>query len=231
MVTPVRCQRRLAASRIPRGSLRKTSLTTGFLILYIRLMFAMWSLHKPTKPERFYVDFDGFFASCEEQADPRLFGHPVGVIPFRDARNSCVIAANSKAKRFGVKTGIAIAEARRLCPRIALVPQRPDLYVRTQQRIVCSISGWRNYPVSADACVRVWSGPDSRRSGICGTATPAGCSRHGAMWPARASGTHSTGHCQVNRNSLIFDAISILASTKNQRLSWHVNQWNLQEIN
>ena len=33
----------------------------------------MWSLHKPTKPERLYVDFDGFFASCEEQADPRLF--------------------------------------------------------------------------------------------------------------------------------------------------------------
>ena len=102
-------------------------------------MFAMWSLHKPTKPERLYVDFDGFFASCEEQADPRLFGHPVGVIPFRDARNSCVIAANSKAKRFGVKTGIAIAEARRLCPRIALVPQRPDLYVRTQQRIVVAV--------------------------------------------------------------------------------------------
>ena len=96
-------------------------------------------MYKPTRPERLYVDFDGFFASCEEQADPRQFGHPVGVIPFRDACNSCVIAANSKAKRFGVKTGIAIAEARRLCPRIALVPQRPDLYVRTQQRIVVAV--------------------------------------------------------------------------------------------
>ena len=50
-----------------------------------------------------------------------------------------MIAANSKAKRFCVKTGIAIAEARRLCPRIALVPQRPDLYVRTQQRIVVAV--------------------------------------------------------------------------------------------
>ena len=96
-------------------------------------------MHKPTKPERLYVDFDGFFASCEEQADPRLNGHPVGVIPFRDARNSCVIAANSKAKRCGVKTGIAIAEARRLCPHIALVPQRPDLYVRTQQQVVVAV--------------------------------------------------------------------------------------------
>ena len=96
-------------------------------------------MHKPTKPERLYVDFDGFFASCEEQADPRLIGCPVGVIPFRDACHSCVIAANAKAKRLGVKTGIAIAEARRRCPHIALVPQRPDLYVRTQQRIVVAV--------------------------------------------------------------------------------------------
>ena len=99
----------------------------------------MWSLHKPTKPERLYVDFDGFFASCEEQADPRLYGRPVGVIPFRDARNSCVIASNAKAKSFGVKTGISIAKARWLCPQIALVPQRPDLYVRTQQRVVVAV--------------------------------------------------------------------------------------------
>ena len=122
----------------PEG-LRKTSLPTGFLIPYILLLFPMWSMHKPTHPERLYVDFDGFFAACEEQADPRLQGRPIGVIPFADAVHSCVIAANAKAKRFGVKTGIAIAEARRLCPRIALVPQRPDLYVRTQQRIVVAV--------------------------------------------------------------------------------------------
>ena len=55
-------------------------------------------MRQPARPECLYVDFDGFFASCEEQADPRLHGCPVGVIPFPDARNSCVIAANPKAK-------------------------------------------------------------------------------------------------------------------------------------
>ena len=64
---------------------------------------------------------------------------PNGVIPFADAVHSCVIAANALAKRNGVKTGSMIVEARRLCPRIALVPQRPDLYVRTHQRIVAAI--------------------------------------------------------------------------------------------
>ncbi len=68
-----------------------------------------------------------------------MHGCPVGVIPFPSARNSCVIAANSKAKRFGAKTGISIAEACQRCPRIALVPQRPDLYVRIQQRVVVAV--------------------------------------------------------------------------------------------
>ena len=67
-------------------------------------------------------------------------GHPIGVIPFAGAVHSCVIAANALAKRSGIRAGTSIAEARRLCPQIALVPQRPDLYVRTQQRIVVADS-------------------------------------------------------------------------------------------
>ena len=96
-------------------------------------------MRRPSKPEHLYIDFDGFFASCEEQADPGLHGRPLGVIPFAGARNSCVIAANAAAKRFGVKTGTPIAEAGRLCPRITLTPQRPDLYVRTHHRIVAAV--------------------------------------------------------------------------------------------
>ncbi len=96
-------------------------------------------MRRPTRPKRLYIDFDGFFASCEEQADPGLHGRPVGVIPFVGARNSCVIAANAAAKRFGVTTGTAIAEARRLCPRITLAPQRPDHYVRIHHRVVAAV--------------------------------------------------------------------------------------------
>ena len=96
-------------------------------------------VRKPLQPERLYVDFDGFFAACEEQADPRLQGRPIGVIPFADAVHSCVIAANELAKRNGVRTGTSITEARRLCPGVALVAQQPDLYVRVHQCIVAAI--------------------------------------------------------------------------------------------
>ena len=92
-----------------------------------------------TAPEQLYIDFDGFFAACEEQADRRLQGRPLAVIPFAGAVQSCVIAANTMAKRAGVTTGMAIAAARRRCPGIALVPQQPDLYTRIHHRIVAAV--------------------------------------------------------------------------------------------
>ena len=98
-------------------------------------------VRKPTFPEQLYIDFDGFFAACEEQADRRLQGRPLGVIPFAGAVHSCVIAANTMAKRAGVTTGMAIADARRRCPGIALVPQQPDLYTRIHHRIVAAVLG------------------------------------------------------------------------------------------
>ena len=104
--------------------------------LYVRYCARV---RKPTFPEQLYIDFDGFFAACEEQADCRLQGRPLGVIPFAGAVHSCVIAANTMATRAGVTTGMAIADARRRCPGIALVPQRPDLYTRIHHRIVAAV--------------------------------------------------------------------------------------------
>ena len=76
--------------------------------------------------KRLYLDFDGYFAAVEEQASPALHGRPVAVLPYPEAR-TCVISANAAAKRHGVGTGTAVDEARRRCPGIALVSQRPDL--------------------------------------------------------------------------------------------------------
>ena len=96
-------------------------------------------VRKPTAPEQLYIDFDGFFAACEEQADRQLQSRPLVVIPFAGAVQSCVIAANTMARRAGGTTGMAIADARRWCPGIALFPQQPDLYTRIHHRIVAAV--------------------------------------------------------------------------------------------
>jgi DNA polymerase-4 len=80
------------------------------------------------------LDLNAFFASVEQQERPELRDRPVGVVPVL-ADTSCCIAASYPAKAYGIKTGTAVAEARRLCPMIVLVEARPALYVQYHERI------------------------------------------------------------------------------------------------
>jgi DNA polymerase IV len=97
-------------------------------------------MRRPTDIERLYLDFDGFFASVEQQLNPRLRGRPVGVVPFKDAVHTCVIACSREAKLCGVENVMNIEEARARCPDIVLVPQSPDLYRRAHNALLSEIS-------------------------------------------------------------------------------------------
>jgi DNA polymerase IV len=82
-----------------------------------------------------YVDFNSYFASVEQQEQPQLRGKPIGVLPVM-AETTCCIAASYEAKKFGVKTGTPVREARKLCPDIIFVEARPYLYVDYHHRLV-----------------------------------------------------------------------------------------------
>ena len=97
-------------------------------------------MRRPVEIERLYLDFDGFFASVEQQAHPHLRGRPVGVVPFAQAERTCVIACSREAKLRGVKNVMNVAEARQRCPGIILVPQSPDLYRRAHNTLLSEIS-------------------------------------------------------------------------------------------
>ena len=71
-----------------------------------------------------HADFNGFYASVACLLDPALRGKPVAVAGDPAARHGIILAKNETAKRFGVKTGEAIWQARRKCP--ALVTVKPD---------------------------------------------------------------------------------------------------------
>jgi DNA polymerase-4 len=65
------------------------------------------------------VDMDAFFASVEQQDNPALRGKPIAVT---GAGERTVITTSSyEARSYGVKTGMTVYEAKRLCPDIILV--------------------------------------------------------------------------------------------------------------
>jgi len=84
------------------------------------------------------VDFNSYFASVEQQAEPRLRGKPIGVVPMMADTTVC-IAASIEAKRFGVKTGTQLAEARKLCPEIEFVLARHAVYIDYHHRAVAAV--------------------------------------------------------------------------------------------
>jgi DNA polymerase-4 len=75
-----------------------------------------------------YIDFNSYFASVEQQDRPELRARPVAVLPVM-TDTTCCIAASYEAKRFGVKTGTNVGEAKRLCPGLVCVHARHELYV------------------------------------------------------------------------------------------------------
>lgn len=85
-----------------------------------------------------YVDFNSYFASVEQQLRPELRGKPVGVLPVM-AQTTCCIAASVEAKRFGVKTGTPVRDARKLCRDIILIEARPAAYVEMHHKLVAAV--------------------------------------------------------------------------------------------
>lgn len=81
-----------------------------------------------------FIDFNSFFASCEQADRSELRGKPVVVVPLL-AETTCCIAASREAKPFGVRTGTPVHEARRLCPGLVVVEARPEPYIAYQRAL------------------------------------------------------------------------------------------------
>ena len=79
---------------------------------------------------RLHSDCNCFYASVELLHHPELRGKPVAVGGDPEARHGIVLTADYTAKRRGVKTGMALWQARQVCPDIIFLPPRMDLYLR-----------------------------------------------------------------------------------------------------
>lgn len=81
-----------------------------------------------------HIDFDSFFASVEQQFNPKLRGVPIGVTATNG--RSCIIASSREAKKIGIKTGTRSWEAKKICPAIILVPANFVKYLDVSKKFL-----------------------------------------------------------------------------------------------
>ncbi|WP_042386884.1 DNA polymerase IV [Streptacidiphilus melanogenes] len=85
-------------------------------------------------PSILHLDMDAFFASVEQASKPSLRGKPV-IVGGLGARG-VVSTASYEARRFGVHSAMAMAQARRLAPNAAYLIPRFELYRQVSDEVM-----------------------------------------------------------------------------------------------
>jgi DNA polymerase IV (DinB-like DNA polymerase) len=97
-----------------------------------------------TTPSRiiFHVDMDQYFAAVEEREHPEIRGKPVvvGADPKEGKGRGVVSTSNYEARKFGVKSGMPITKAWKLCPQAVFLPVNYRLYLQVSARIMDILS-------------------------------------------------------------------------------------------
>lgn len=75
------------------------------------------------------IDMDAFFASVEQKTNPRLRGKPIAVIG--SGGRTVITTRSYEARKYGVKTGMNIYEAKKVCPYIIFVVGGNEKYTHT----------------------------------------------------------------------------------------------------
>lgn len=101
-----------------------------------------------------HCDLNNFYASVECELNPEYKGQALAVSGNPEKRHGVVLAKNEIAKKFGIKTGDTIWEAKLKCPDITFVPPHFELYTKYSKQVFDIYSTYTCYvePFGPDEC-------------------------------------------------------------------------------
>ncbi|MEM5948048.1 DNA polymerase IV [Spirochaetia bacterium 38H-sp] len=83
----------------------------------------------------FHVDLDSFYASVEKVENPSISGKPV-IVGGLPPKRGVVSACSYEARAYGIKSGMPISQAYRLCPHGIFLPVRMNIYAEYSRKIM-----------------------------------------------------------------------------------------------
>lgn len=101
-------------------------------------MMNAFTSHPPTT---MYIDINSCFAAIEQQANPLIRGKPVVVAAYTTG-NGCILAASTEAKKYGIKTGMRVKDAKRLCTSVIVLSPDPEKYRYVNERLTALLQSY-----------------------------------------------------------------------------------------
>src|SRR6201992_962853 len=93
------------------------------------------SVKVKTEPRVLFVDMNSFFARCEQQVNFWLRNRPVGVCVYT-GKYGCVISLSTEAKARGLKAGMRLNDAMKVCSDLVPVESNPERYRQFHTKII-----------------------------------------------------------------------------------------------
>lgn len=87
----------------------------------------MRSDYNTAQPLIMHIDLNSYFATAEQQARVRLRGRPVAVVN-RRTEHTMIVTCSYEAKAMGVKLGMRLRDAKKICPGLIGVESDPAKY-------------------------------------------------------------------------------------------------------
>lgn len=91
------------------------------------MQYALRNDFNKAPPNLMHIDINSCFATVEQQYNKNLRYKPVVVAP-NYGDHGAIVAASREAKPLGIKTGMKIFEAKRICPNLVVLPPHFEKY-------------------------------------------------------------------------------------------------------